>query len=512
MITKLTTARLDRAAGVLLGMACGDALGAGYEFGPPLGADVEVVMEGGGSIGWAPGEWTDDTSMAVAIAEVTAEGADLLSEAAQDRVAARWAGWADTAKDVGVQTRQVLGSATRAARGRGEERPTAADLHAAAAALHRRTGKTAGNGSLMRTAPVALAYLDDPVRLVEAATAMSALTHADPEAGEACALWCLAIRHAVLHGTFAGLKDGLDHLAPGRRDVWAERLRDAEVREPSSFTHNGWVVEALQGAWSAISRTQTSPEGAVPGFGADHLVRALEAAVRGGRDTDTVAAIAGALLGARWGASAVPSRWRRRLHGWPGLRARELVRLGVLSARHGQPDKDGWPSGSHLDYGLWSDLGVKARDPHDDQVWLSGVAVLADLPEGVDAVVSLCRLGVDDVPVPAVKPGDHDEVWLVDDDDPDKNPNLDFVLTDAVEAVCALRAEGKTVLLHCVQAQSRTPTVAAIYGARLTGRTARQCLTDIQQVLPGAHPKPVMLAALARLSKRAAAAWAGRPG
>ena len=66
-----------------LGMACGDALGAGYEFGPPLAAETEVVMEGGGSFGWAPGEWTDDTSMAVAIAEVTADGADLLSTAAQ---------------------------------------------------------------------------------------------------------------------------------------------------------------------------------------------------------------------------------------------------------------------------------------------------------------------------------------------------------------------------------------------------------------------------------------------
>lgn len=66
MSLKLTTAQIDRAAGVLLGMACGDALGAGYEFGPPLGADVEVRMAGGGSCGWAPGEWTDDTSMAIA--------------------------------------------------------------------------------------------------------------------------------------------------------------------------------------------------------------------------------------------------------------------------------------------------------------------------------------------------------------------------------------------------------------------------------------------------------------
>ena len=115
--------------------------------------------------------------MAVAIAEVTAEGADLLSESAQDRVAARWARWAENATDVGVQTRQVLGSATRAARGRGEERPTAADLHAAAAALHRRTGKTAGNGSLMRTAlPGQLTILMEVGALLSAQVGKDRLT------------------------------------------------------------------------------------------------------------------------------------------------------------------------------------------------------------------------------------------------------------------------------------------------------------------------------------------------
>ena len=177
---RLSTAQSDRAAGVLLAMAAGDALGAGYEFGPPLSTETPVVMAGGGSFGWAAGEWTDDTSMAVAIAEVAAEGADLLAPAAQDRIAARWAAWAAEAKDVGIQTRSVLGSAVRAARDRGEQRPTALDLRRAATALHERTGRTAGNGSLMRTAPVALAYLDDPDGLVTAACALSALTHADP--------------------------------------------------------------------------------------------------------------------------------------------------------------------------------------------------------------------------------------------------------------------------------------------------------------------------------------------
>jgi ADP-ribosyl-[dinitrogen reductase] hydrolase len=77
MTTRLSTAQLDRAAGVLLGMACGDALGAGYEFGPSLPGDAPVRMKGGGSFGWAPGEWTDGTSMAIAVAEPAATGADL---------------------------------------------------------------------------------------------------------------------------------------------------------------------------------------------------------------------------------------------------------------------------------------------------------------------------------------------------------------------------------------------------------------------------------------------------
>jgi protein-tyrosine phosphatase len=140
------------------------------------------------------------------------------------------------------------------------------------------------------------------------------------------------------------------------------------------------------------------------------------------------------------------------------------------------------------------------RSPHDDKVWLSGVSSLRQLPEGVDAVVSLCRLGVDDLPAAAVQAQNHVEVWLVDDARPERNPHLDYVLTEAAEAIRELRAEGKTVLLHCVQAQSRTPTVAALYGAQVTGRSPRSCLADIQRVLPTAQPNSGMLAALDRLA------------
>ncbi len=154
-------------------------------------------------------------------------------------------------------------------------------------------------GQLMRTAPVALAYLNDPDGLIEAASSLSALTHADPEAGEACALWCLAIRYAVLHGSFDGVHGELQRLPAERAAVWEGRLQEAETHDSAHFKHNGWVVQALQGAWSAIHRTQSQTD-AGASFPASHLRRALEAAVRGGRDTDTVAAIAGSLLGARW--------------------------------------------------------------------------------------------------------------------------------------------------------------------------------------------------------------------
>jgi protein-tyrosine phosphatase len=113
--------------------------------------------------------------------------------------------------------------------------------------------------------------------------------------------------------------------------------------------------------------------------------------------------------------------------------------------------------------------------------------------------VSLCRLGSNEVPVRGVEASDHVEVWLVDDIHPDKNPNLEFVLHDAAATVAALRAEGKSVLLHCVQAQSRTPTVAALYGAQVTGKTSLESLADIKQALPEAVPNPTLLAALDRL-------------
>lgn len=500
--TKLTTAQRDRAAGVLLGMACGDALGAGYEFGPPLSIGTPVHMKGGGGFNWAPGEWTDDTSMAVPIIQAAAAGLDLRDETVLDGIVATWVDWAKVAPDVGIQLRAVLS----------KTEPTASAVRMVAQAHHDRHGRSGGNGSLMRTAPVALAYLDDPAALAEVARTISSLTHYEADAGDACVLWCLAIRHAVLEGEF-DVRVGLPMLPADRRGLWETRIDVAETSQPADFAHNGWVVEALQGAWSAISTT--------PAADATHLRLALEAAVRGGRDTDTVAAIAGGLLGARWGASAVPAAWRRIVHGWPGLTAADLVRLGARAsagrasagpASAGQASvgracrdhHDETPT--RFDYTYLGDVSTLVRHPHDDGVWLGAAGALDALPPEVDAVVSLCRVGTRQVPE---RIRHLVEVRLIDKDDPAENPNLDVVLVDTVQAIAALRAEGHTVLLHCAQAQSRTPSVAAPYAALYKGVAIDRALKEVLAVLPPTTPKQFLQTAITRLGAEVGAASEG---
>ena len=325
----LTAIQCDRAAGVLLGAACGDALGVPYEFQPPIALGEQPEMRGGGLGPYAPGEYSDDTQMAVCIAEVSALGADLRSSDCLDRIAGNFLRWKrDGASDIGTQTRQVLGTASRAS-GAGP----ATVMRDAAAELHRRTGRSAGNGSLMRTAPVALAYLGQPEALADAARAVSELTHYDPLAGDACVLWCAGIRRAVLDGTFDGVREGLDLLPAERRGQWSSWLTEAESKPPEHFRPNGFVVAALQAAWSAITHTDIPDQNPGGGsFACQHLEHALTAAVRAGDDTDTVAAIAGALLGARWGV----------LCGAAGVAAR---RSRLADATGGGPDPPGGADG-----------------------------------------------------------------------------------------------------------------------------------------------------------------------
>ena len=463
--------RQDRLAGVLLGLAAGDALGAPYEFHTNVdGAHAEPV--GGGLGPWAPGEWTDDTQMAICIAAVTARGSRDL-----EAIAARFLDWyADGPLDIGNQTRLVLGGAS-----------SPAALHETAVTyLQRHPAHAAGNGSLMRTAPVALACLGDDATLAALARAVSELTHADPLAGDACVLWCVAIDRAVREDRLDGVRDGLELLAPEARTRWREHLDEAEARPPEAFTPNGFVVTALQAAYAAVRQTPIPAER--PGA---HLELALRRAVGIGHDTDTVAAIAGALLGARWGWSAIPQRWLRVLHGWPGLRARDLVTLALHTVSGGQDDDARWPGADSLHRHYRDTDPTPPRvipAPGDDGLLLGNATGLAEAD--VDAVVSLCRSGTAEV----ADGVEHLHVPLVDK--PGANPNLRLLLDDLHATLSALRGEGKRVFLHCAGGRSRTPTVAAWHLARRDGISPQRALARVAEALPEVGPNREFLTLL----------------
>lgn len=149
---RLDPARLDRAVGAVLASAAGDALGSQYEFGPALPDDAPVTF-GRGALGHGLGEWTDDTAMAVPILQVLAEGRSLTDTQALTDVVRGWLRWMPTSPDVGAQTRAVL-------EGLGPD-ATEQDAREAARRHHEARGRSAGNGSLMRTGPLALGYLAD---------------------------------------------------------------------------------------------------------------------------------------------------------------------------------------------------------------------------------------------------------------------------------------------------------------------------------------------------------------
>jgi len=305
----ISEATADRAVGVLLGLACGDALGVPYEFDHlTLGADEEPAMLGGGLGGFQPGEWSDDTSMALGVAEGLSAAGSL--EERLDAIAGRFLDWFRTSPpDVGIQTKAVLGGLTNV-----DDTGIGSAMTAAATTYARQHPHAAGNGALMRTAPVALAHLDDRAACAGAARAIAALTHADPDVADSCVLWTEAVRLAATGGSI-DLAAGLDLVDDPAG--WLAVLEDAVTGDLMRLRPNGWTVRTLQVAYGAIHRAELD------------LERALTLAIRVGDDTDTVAAVAGSLLGAHHGASALRRQWLDAIHGWPGYTAADLRRVAL---------------------------------------------------------------------------------------------------------------------------------------------------------------------------------------
>jgi len=291
---------VDRATGSLLGLAVGDALGTTLEFQPRDARPPVTDMVGGGPFGLAPGQWTDDTSMALALADSLLRAPDLDAADLQARFL-RWAADGEysvtgTCFDIGQTTLTAIGHYRRT----GE--PFAGDPSPWAA----------GNGSIMRLAPVAIRWWHDPAMAERVARDQSATTHAAGECLDACSLLVRSMIRAMEGASKADVlapevdpawASGIAAIADG---AWASKPRDA-------IRSTGYVVDTLAAAFWAVHTTTAFQ---------DAVLRAVNL----GDDADTVGAVTGQLAGAIYGAAVIPAEWRARLWWSDGIlrRAAEL--------------------------------------------------------------------------------------------------------------------------------------------------------------------------------------------
>ena len=285
----------DRYRGCLLGLAAGDALGTTLEFRPPGTFEPIDDMVGGGPFGLEPGQWTDDTSLALCLAESLIErcGFD-----AQDQMR-RYLRWHDHGHlsstgrcfDIGNTTFDALETFRRTgALFAGSENPRAA-----------------GNGSLMRLAPVPMFFAANPGEAIDRAAESSRTTHGASEAVDACRYFA-----GLLVSALAGAdKDTL--LEPNHTPVqgsWeqaplTERIATVAAGsfkrgDSRAIRGTGYVVKSLEAALWAFHESTSFRDGAL-------------LAVNLGDDADTTGAIYGQIAGAHYGADAIPQAWRERL-------------------------------------------------------------------------------------------------------------------------------------------------------------------------------------------------------
>lgn len=288
----MSVAIRDRYVGALFGLAVGDALGTTLEFKAPGTFHPITDMVGGGPFGLASGQWTDDTSMAMCLAESLVERGGFDAEDQMRRYVRWWREgyWSSTG------TCFDIGNTVRAA------------LHAFERTGDPLSGPTletsVGNGSLMRLAPVPLYFAADPALAMRMAGESSRTTHGANAAVDACRYFA-----GVLLGALAGASkhEILGRMYSPVSELWQrERMHPAvaevaagsfQVKVPSEIRGTGYVVQSLEAALWAFATTEDFCSGAL-------------AAVNLGDDADTTGAVYGQLAGAYYGVQGIPQQWR----------------------------------------------------------------------------------------------------------------------------------------------------------------------------------------------------------
>ncbi len=269
----------DRAVGALLGLAIGDAVGTTIEFSAKPNRAVLDDMVGGGPFGLKPGQWTDDTAMALALGDSLLAEPDLDPADLMQRFVSWWRegtySCTGTCFDIGGTTAAALRRFERT----GDPFAGSADPN------------SAGNGSIMRLAPVAVRHWRDPELMRRIARDQSRTTHAAPEAVDACETLA-----DLLAGAISGTS--LPALVGGDVAARVSGFRPGQVRR--DVRGSGYAVASLHAAFWAVSRTSSFRD-------------AVLLAANLGEDADTTAAVAGQIAGALYGASTIPAAWHDRL-------------------------------------------------------------------------------------------------------------------------------------------------------------------------------------------------------
>lgn len=279
---------LDRYRGCLLGLAVGDAIGTTVEFKARGTFPPVTDMVGGGVFNLRPGQWTDDTSMALCLAESLVEknGFDSLDQMN------RYLAWYENGYLSSTGTCFDIGNATRQAleKFKATGKPMSGSTHPS----------SAGNGSLMRLAPVSMFYAPSRKRAMSYAAKSSRTTHGAKECVDACALFA-----GMLVSALAGAGKETILFESSVSGIVSEKIlaiARGEYREKSAahIRGNGYVVDALEAALWCFWTTDTFSE-------------AVLLAANLGDDTDTTAAICGQIAGAWYGQSSIPTPWLDKL-------------------------------------------------------------------------------------------------------------------------------------------------------------------------------------------------------
>lgn len=279
-----------------MGLACGDAVGTTLEFRSPGTFAPITDMVGGGPFDLAPGQWTDDTSMALCLAESLIEMHGFDAHDQMERYV-RWyrTGYLSSTGrcfDIGNTTRQALERFERT--GNPFSGPT--------------DRATAGNGSIMRLAPVPMFFAKHPEEAIEYAAESSRTTHGSVLAVDACRYMAGIIVGALNGETKEALLAPIYCPIPG---YWDDHPLCPEIteiaagsfkrRNPPEIRGTGYVVQSLEAALWAFHHSTTFQDGCL-------------AAVNLGDDADTTGAIYGQIAGAYYGKTAIPSPWLDKLH------------------------------------------------------------------------------------------------------------------------------------------------------------------------------------------------------